>query len=138
VTAESDAIRLLERVAAFLPDLGLLDDTLHVADLDADITCTHCDTLALLADIRALVARAHAVVLTLVEATAIAPAETHTTTCTGCGEPLTRDAASLMWADPILQHYHAGCRPGTGRIPYQVPIRRVLVDPFDTGDEARP
>jgi hypothetical protein len=45
------------------------------------------------------------------------PAEEVWLRCQGCHAPIRR-----TWAppDPALSEYHAGCRPGAGRIPYQL------------------
>jgi hypothetical protein len=54
------------------------------------------------------------------------------TKCLGCAEPIARAWQPL---DPALAQYHAGCRPGAGRIPYVLPTPAVDPDPFDARGE---
>lgn len=52
-------------------------------------------------------------------------------TCNGCGQPLKRDWTPT---DPTLTHYHAGCRPGAGRLPYRA-RPSTTPDPFDARED---
>lgn len=53
-------------------------------------------------------------------------------TCRSCGEAILRAQPAT---DPSLVEYHAGCRPGTGRIPYRLPERFDPGDPWDARED---